>query len=154
MGPMLAPMNLVIRDNAEKFACQDSFVICVIFFFCPQVAFGQDLCSVSDESSRFPRSLLSILEAMSLELRDPLLRVGTALIASFMGPTWGRQDPGGPHVGPMNFAIWAIWTQWGRLRPYRWLNANKTALRLRASYVSFALSHQYDAIALRQHWFE
>ena len=22
-----------------------------------------------------------------------------------MGPTWGRQDLGGPHVGPMNFAI-------------------------------------------------
>ena len=28
------------------------------------------------------------------------------LIARFMGPIWGRQDPGGPHVGPMNFAIW------------------------------------------------
>ena len=25
-----------------------------------------------------------------------------------MGPIWGRQDPGGPHVGPMNFAIWNI----------------------------------------------
>ena len=25
-----------------------------------------------------------------------------------MGPIWGRQDPGGPHVGPMNFAILAI----------------------------------------------
>ena len=25
-----------------------------------------------------------------------------------MGPIWGRQDPGGPHVGPMNFAIWVI----------------------------------------------
>ena len=24
-----------------------------------------------------------------------------------MGPILGRQDPGGPHVGPMNFAIWA-----------------------------------------------
>ena len=24
-----------------------------------------------------------------------------------MGPIWGRQDPGGPHVGPMNIAIWA-----------------------------------------------
>ena len=24
-----------------------------------------------------------------------------------MGPIWGRQDPGGPHVGPMNFALWA-----------------------------------------------
>ena len=22
-----------------------------------------------------------------------------------MGPIWVRQDPGGPHVGPMNFAI-------------------------------------------------
>ena len=25
-----------------------------------------------------------------------------------MGPIWGRQDPGGPHVDPMNFAIWAV----------------------------------------------
>ena len=23
-----------------------------------------------------------------------------------MGPTWGRQDPGGPHVGLMDLAIW------------------------------------------------
>ena len=23
-----------------------------------------------------------------------------------MGPIWGRQDPGGLHVGPINFAIW------------------------------------------------
>ena len=23
-----------------------------------------------------------------------------------MGPIWGRQDPGGPHVGPIIFAIW------------------------------------------------
>ena len=22
------------------------------------------------------------------------------------GPIWGRQDPGGPHVAPMNLAIW------------------------------------------------
>ena len=25
-----------------------------------------------------------------------------------MGPIWGRQDPGGLHIGPMNFAIWVI----------------------------------------------
>ena len=24
------------------------------------------------------------------------------------GPTWGRQDPGGPHVVHMNLAIWDI----------------------------------------------
>ena len=39
-----------------------------------------------------------------------------SLIARFMGPTWGsiwgRQDPGGPHVGPMNFAIWAGIVLW------------------------------------------
>ena len=23
-----------------------------------------------------------------------------------IGPIWGRQNPGGPHVGPMNFVIW------------------------------------------------
>ena len=23
-----------------------------------------------------------------------------------MGPIWGRQGPGGPHDGPMKFAIW------------------------------------------------
>ena len=25
-----------------------------------------------------------------------------------VGPIWGRQDPGGPHVDPMNLAIWAL----------------------------------------------
>ena len=43
-------------------------------------------------------------------------------------PIWGRQDPGGPHIGPMNFAIWDMQGdllqiqsetigQWGNLRP-------------------------------------
>ena len=27
-----------------------------------------------------------------------------------MGPIWGRQDPGGPHVGTMTLAIWAGWS--------------------------------------------
>ena len=25
-----------------------------------------------------------------------------------IGPIWGRQDPDGPHVGPMNFALWEV----------------------------------------------
>ena len=30
-----------------------------------------------------------------------------------MGPIWGQQDPGEPHVGPMNLAIWeAINSGW------------------------------------------
>ena len=33
-----------------------------------------------------------------------------SLIARYMGPIWGRKDPGGPHVGPMNFAIWVVFS--------------------------------------------
>ena len=25
-----------------------------------------------------------------------------------MGPIWGRQDSGGPHVGTIHFAIWSL----------------------------------------------
>ena len=28
-----------------------------------------------------------------------------------VGPTWGRKDPGGPHVGRMNLAIWGVLVQ-------------------------------------------
>ena len=30
------------------------------------------------------------------------------VLGANMGPIWGRQDPGGPHVGPMKFPIWAL----------------------------------------------
>ena len=37
-----------------------------------------------------------------------------------MGPIWGRQDPGGPHVGPMKFAIWGVYglMDCGQVTPY------------------------------------
>ena len=44
-----------------------------------------------------------------------------------MGPIWGRQDPGGPHGGLMNFVIWdVIWMAWAEnlsslLELKRWL---------------------------------
>ena len=39
-----------------------------------------------------------------------------------MGPIWGRQDPDGPHVGPMNFAIWDF-IQWCHIASYLLINA-------------------------------
>ena len=30
---------------------------------------------------------------------------------AYMGPTWGRQDPGGIHVGPMILAMWGVTRQ-------------------------------------------
>ena len=32
---------------------------------------------------------------------------GSKVHGANMGPTWGRQDPGGAHVGPIKVAIWA-----------------------------------------------
>ena len=46
-----------------------------------------------------PRKLLQFILVIWYDRRP-------TLIARFMGPIWGRQDPGGPHVGPMNFVIW------------------------------------------------
>ena len=40
-----------------------------------------------------------------------------------MGPIWGRQDPGGPQVGPMNFAIWDD-TWHVQSTPQSWHTAN------------------------------
>ena len=36
---------------------------------------------------------------------------GNKVHGANMGPIWGRLDPGGPHVGPMNFAIWDIYAE-------------------------------------------
>ena len=47
-----------------------------------------------------------------------------------MGPTCGRQDPGGPHVGPMNFAS------------YAWENVKDTK-----SNIYFALFNSMDHLS-------
>ena len=44
----------------------------------------------------------------TLQHHDQHCIPGSEVHGANMGPTWGRQDPGGPHVGPMNFAIWDI----------------------------------------------
>ena len=30
------------------------------------------------------------------------------VVGDNMAPIWGRQDPGRPHVGPVNFAFWDV----------------------------------------------
>ena len=44
----------------------------------------------------------------SAQAKDPDSKVHGANV----GPIWGRQDPGGPHVGPTNLAIWKVTTIW------------------------------------------
>ena len=49
--------------------------------------------------------LLSLLwQHIKLHIRYP----DTKVYGANMGPIWGRQDQGGPHVGTMNIAIWEL----------------------------------------------
>ena len=56
-----------------------------------------------------------------------------------MGPIWGRQDPGGPHVGPMNFAIWVrfCWCGQEMLSMYPWFSHTVSCATCSISQVSF-----------------
>ena len=45
-----------------------------------------------------------------------------------IGLIWGRQDPGGPHVGPMNFAILDVLPERGHGWAYAWAYATVWAV--------------------------
>ena len=49
---------------------------------------------------------------------NPLSTPNSKVHGANMGPIWGWQDPGGPHVGPMNFAIW----DWFQIYTGVWFN--------------------------------
>ena len=57
-----------------------------------------------------------------------------------MGPIWGRQDPGGPHVGSMNLDVWGdleawmIWQTFWRLHFPSWCHNMETLSLLIALY--------------------
>ena len=69
-----------------------------------------DLCMIIQiwyaEFSHFSYTLTSqsVLVALVIVIPDSKVHVAN------MGPTWVLSAPDGPHVGPMNFAIWdTIW---------------------------------------------
>ena len=57
---------------------------------------------------------------------------------AYLGPTWGRQDPGGPHVGPMNLVIRVcIQTLFELVQWYNTLNGN--------SYIAISFPLQFPS---------
>ena len=76
------------------------------------VVIGQAICKLDLPHLRL---ILQELEALEQSLSNPtFIDSFTYMIpdnkvhGDNMGPIWGRQDPGGPHVGPMNLAIWDV----------------------------------------------
>ena len=60
------------------------------------------------------QNLPIIWQGLSLRLTPTVVLFDSKVHGANMGPIWGRQDPGGPHVGPVNFAIWAVKADWHR----------------------------------------
>ena len=61
-----------------------------------------------------------------------------------MGPIWGRQDLGGPHVGPMNFAIWGPWSQITTNAMAVWIACEDFITFLKANHASYSYSWYYS----------
>ena len=55
-----------------------------------------------------------------------------------IGPIWGQQDPGGPHVGPMDFVIWdnfsQICTHMWDMKCFLWFCLEKKSEILRMNF--------------------
>ena len=69
-----------------------------IYFFCLEYL----LCYIILISQASGQETMSVALITSLGRTSPDSKVHGAN----MGPAWGRQVPGGPHVGPMNRTIW------------------------------------------------
>ena len=65
-----------------------------------------------------------------------------------MGLIWGRQDPGGPHVGPMNFVIWENSTT----RATQLLQRQFPLFHL--YYIRLAVTQQSAALQMDYNWLD
>ena len=68
-----------------------------------------------------------------------------------MGPIWGRQDPGGLHLGSMNFAIWAGLKVLYTLIATHYSDAIVSAMTLQVISVSILCSTVYSGADQRKH---
>ena len=91
-GPVLCLLLEVSSDYAQPIAGQVTEVTCSVI--------GQAQPEITP--SNRPKASLDIMLSDLEGQRNPDSKVHGAN----MGPIWGGQDPGGLHVGPINFAIW------------------------------------------------
>ena len=95
MGPLLAPWYLLSGWRFRDFARSLDTVLGVL----SDIETTPATCSIEYPPKKHPK-LLSGQNLFFHNIPDSKVH-GTN-----MGPIWGRQDPGGPHSGPMKFAVW------------------------------------------------
>ena len=85
-------------------------IVVILFHGCVPEELYHHILSVVSYISWESWAFASIIAMQSMMCASNWVQYGLSVPDSKihganMGPIWGRQDPGGPHVGPMNFAI-------------------------------------------------
>ena len=83
-------------------------------------------------------TIYQVDDGQQLQIYHNLNTPDSKVHGAYMWPTWGRQNPGGPHVGLMILAIWAhqfspyyVRYPFSMLLPYGWLVIMAWNLRMR-----------------------
>ena len=95
-GPHVGPMNLAIRAGYT--------ISCCYKYVCAWTDCDVTVCRALLTPCMM--ALLRILVTCIMLISDLWTYPDSKVHRANMGPIWGRQDPAGPHVGPINLAIW------------------------------------------------
>ena len=95
--PHVGPMNLALRVILKR--CKVLMHLCT-----PHTSLlpGQRADFFRLRHSKFQLYMQSIFQFGPTAFPDSKVH------GANMGPIWGRQDQGEPHLGPMDFAIWVL----------------------------------------------
>ena len=73
---------------------------------CTEIS-ARHICDTAIGTSSFQAMVCRMFGVKRLLIVNPIFGYPDSKVhGANMGPIWGRQDPDGSHVGPMNFVIW------------------------------------------------
>ena len=87
------------------------FVFAKLFWFCPRLPHISPPCTGLIQTSELALPHISA-KFVCIEINP-----NSKVYGANMGPTWCWRDPDGPHIAPMNLAIWELMT-WKRFPHY------------------------------------
>ena len=93
-------VRLVDAHDESSLEVSWTFVACQLIVVIRQ-------CVFSFQSTCWYKRLMSF-QLTSIWFHGELSIPDSKVHGAKMGPIWGRQDPGRPHDGSMNFAIWHV----------------------------------------------
>ena len=107
--PVTRSFDVYFDLRLNKRLCKQSWAWWFETLLCPLWRHSNEKNWLDVECGKRPAIIWTNSDQSSVG-RHQYIQQKSSLIARFMGANmgliWGRQDPGGPHVGPMSFAIW------------------------------------------------